>query len=212
MSLLFATMDMKAECVFHTKKHCDILMTYIVDSFYPDGTTLRCNQRIHLSWLDTPVTDSDGNTLYEPKIRICNISNSIPYDSRDNIYPIHFTSLSFSRGFNVNYINEEKMQFKGKGNTYFYLSESEIIYITNSDHYATIHTASDDYICANSLTDIANRLPSHFVRCHISSMVNSKYVKSVQRFFVTLENGVIINIPEKKYTQVRDKLTALLKS
>lgn len=187
-------------------------MTYIVDTFYPDDTIIRCNQRLHLSWLDTPVSASDGKTCYEPKIRICNISNSIPYDSRDNIYPIHFTSLPFSRGFNVKFTNEEKMQFKGKGNTYFYLSESEIIYITNSDHYATIHTATDEFVLSNSLTDIENELPSHFVRCHISTMVNSKYVKSIQRFFITLENGVTVTIPEKKYTQVRDKITTLLKN
>ena len=210
-NLLFSTMNMKAECVFHTKMHCEILMTFIVDSFYPDGTILRCNQRIQFLWLDTPTTDSDGNTYYEPKIRICNISNSIPYDSRDNIYPIHFTSLSFSKGFNINYINKEKMQFKGKGNTYFYLAESEIIYITNSDHYATIHTATDDFVLANSLTDIEKELPTNFVRCHISIIVNPKYVKSIQRFSITLENGVTVTIPEKKYTQVRDKITALLK-
>ena len=210
-NLHFLTMNMKAECIFHTKKHCDILVTYIVDSFYPDGTILRCNQRVHLSWLDTPVSDSNDNKFYEPKIIICNISNSIPYDSRDNIYPIHFTSHPFSKGFNVNLSNDKKIEFKGKGNTYFFLSESEILYITNSDHYATIHTATDDYVCSNSLTYIANSMPSNFVRCSISSMVNTKYVQSIQRFFVTLENGITIPIPEKKYTQVRDKINALLK-
>lgn len=210
-NLNFATTNMRAECVYHTKKHCEVLVTYTVDTFYPDNTIIRCNQRVHLSWIDSPFTDSDGNTRYEPKIRICNISNNIPYDSRDNIYPIHFTSIPFSQGFNVNYAKENKIQFKGKGNTYFYLSESEIIYITNADHYATIHTANDDYICANSLTNIASELPSHFVRCHVSAMVNSKYVKSIQRFLITLENGVTINIPEKKYTQVRDKIASLVK-
>ena len=94
--------------------------------------------------------------------------------------------------------------------SYFYLAESEIIYITNSDHYATIHTASDDFLCANSLTQLESQFPHYFVRCHVSAMVNPMYVKSIQRFFVTLENGVTIPIPEKKYTHVRDMLEAQL--
>lgn len=45
-NLTFATMDMKAECIYQTKTHCEILLTYLVDTFYPDDNIIRCSQRV----------------------------------------------------------------------------------------------------------------------------------------------------------------------
>ena len=212
-NLTFEATDFQAECIFQTKNHCEILLTFIVDTFYPDDTIVRCNQRIHFSWQDTEITDKKGNTTLEPRIRVCNISNSLPYDSRDTIYPVHFTSLPIAKGFITSSNGDKKIKVRGKGNSAFYISESQIVYISNSDHYATIHTINSDFECANSLSELEKEMPSYFVRCHISYMINPMFVKSIKRFQIDLENGVQIRIPEKKYTAIRDAInTRLYKS
>jgi DNA-binding LytR/AlgR family response regulator len=38
------------------------------------------------------------------------------------------------------------------------------------------------------------------VRCHESHLVNPRYIVSIKRFHVTLSNGKVLPIPEKKYT------------
>lgn len=209
-NLTFSAIDIKADCIFQTKSHCEVLLTFIVDTFYPDDTIVRCNQRIHFSWKQTEITDENGNSSYEPQIIVCNISNSIPYDNRDTIYPVHFTSLPMAKGFILNHSDEKKIKVQGKGNSIFYVAESQIVYISNSDHYATIHTINNDFECAVSLSELEKELPDSFVRCHISYMINTQFVKSIKRFQVLLETGVQIRIPEKKYTKVRDMINSKL--
>jgi len=205
-NLRFSLYDMSAECIYHTRTHCEILVNYIVDSFYPDESIIRCNQRVHLSWQNAEVIDNDGVTTIEPRIRVCNISNSIPYDSRDTIYPIHFASHPFAKGFLLSGDSGQKLKIKGKGNAVHYILESMITYISNSDHNATIHTVGNDFVCACSLSELEDQLPDYFVRCHSSYMVNAKFVKNIKRFRVALEDGNEIPIPEKKYTKVRDEI------
>ena len=54
-----------------------------------------------------------------------------------------------------------------------------------------------------SLSELEKELPESFVRCHISYMINTKFVKCVKRFQVILDNDVHIHIPKKKYTKIR---------
>lgn len=205
-TLTFVTKDVKAECIYSSNLQCQVLVTLIVDTYYPDGSILRNSQRAELTWVDTPIKQNDGSIKYKSLIRICNISNILPYDNRDIIYPVHFTALEFSKGFSIDTkdIDISKLTFKGKGNTLFYIAPSEIVYISNNNHYATIHTTDNDFECSNSLTDIIKDLPDYFVRCHMSNAVNAMFVKSFERFNAILKNGIKIPIPEKKYTMIRD--------
>lgn len=66
----------------HIGGHCtEVLLTFIVDTFWPDGGTNRVYQRISFAW---------EMRKDKPLIHCCHISNSIDYDVRDHIYPIHY--------------------------------------------------------------------------------------------------------------------------
>ncbi|MCR5474531.1 MAG: LytTR family transcriptional regulator [Lachnospiraceae bacterium] len=41
------------------------------------------------------------------------------------------------------------------------------------------------------------------MRCHECFLVNPKYIMEIKRFTVTLSNGIILPIPEKKYTALK---------
>ena len=59
----------------------EVVMMFLVDTFWPNGATGRVSQRIRLSWAGCKETS---------RILLCHISNAIAYDERDTIYPLHY--------------------------------------------------------------------------------------------------------------------------
>ena len=64
-----------------------------------------------------------------------------------------------------------------------------------------------DQMCAVhvKIQSIEKQLPSFFVRCHYSYIVNLNYTKSMQRHYFVLSNGKIIDIAQRKYNAVKDQ-------
>ena len=56
----------------------EVVLMFLVDTFWPNEATGRVSQRIHLSWVGCKET---------PRILLCHISNAIAYDERDTICP-----------------------------------------------------------------------------------------------------------------------------
>lgn len=55
------------------------------------------------------------------------------------------------------------------------------------------------------ISEIEELLPSeYFVRCHRSYIVNVKYIKSILKNHVLLEDGVEIPISRGKYKEIND--------
>ncbi len=53
------------------------------------------------------------------------------------------------------------------------------------------------------LTDIIGKLPAYFVRCHQSICVNMKFVRRIERYRFTLENGKEIPISQSRFNDTR---------
>ena len=71
--------------------------------------------------------------------------------------------------------------------------------------YIDIHTNSEKITLRKKISEIGEILPSkYFVRCHRSYIVNVKYVKSITKKNVLLENGVQIPISRGKYKEIND--------
>ena len=60
---------------------CEVVMTFLVDSIRPDGSTNRVNQHIHFTWVDCQRT---------PRILLCNVANAIAYTGPDDIYLLRY--------------------------------------------------------------------------------------------------------------------------
>ena len=61
-----------------------------------------------------------------------------------------------------------------------YISSRDIFYIEKQGKKAIIKTPTGDYISNSSFPDILSRLPSNFVRCHKSYVVNIDKISAIQ--------------------------------
>lgn len=201
--MTFHLFDLNVSVAQHTSAQCDILMTFIVDSLYPDNSVIRCNQRILLSWTYGTVMDAANKPVRVPMILTCFIANALPSHEQDSIYPNHFQYTSFYHS----HFAQTSNCFAVKGNNHelFYLHNRDIIYIESKRPGCIIHTTHNDFSSSESVADFQTKCAS-FVRIHISYLVNPSYIQAVERFHVTLTNGTILPIPEKKYTGVKKEI------
>lgn len=87
-----------------------------------------------------------------------------------------------------------------------FLPEAEILYLESGHNRVFWHTWKEAVEVAGTLLRAEDELPNTFVRIHKSFIVNSLYVEKIDRCFAELINGERLQIPVKKYTDVRKKL------
>ncbi len=179
----------------------EVLAMFTVDTFWPDGSANRVNQRISISW-----------TMQDelPQIRMCHISNAIAYNVQDVIYPKNYnkTVVASTPGTLplAGDVNAERLSFRGLGKSVFYLPWGHIVFAESAGNHALIHTMDQSFETMESLAVIGQKYARFFLRCHESYLVNPDYVQSICRFQITLANGKILHVPEKKYTLVKSQL------
>lgn len=89
--------------------------------------------------------------------------------------------------------------------TYF-LGEEEILYLESGHNRVFWHTRKETVEVTGTLLHTESRLPDTFVRIHKSFIVNSLHVEKINRCYAELSNGERLQIPVKRYTDVRKKL------
>ncbi|MFL9835685.1 LytTR family transcriptional regulator DNA-binding domain-containing protein [Chryseobacterium terrae] len=71
----------------------------------------------------------------------------------------------------------------------------QLIYIKADDHYLNVHTIEKkNHFVRGKLGDIAVELPSNFVRCHRSYIINKNYIKQAQSKFIIMNDNSEIPI------------------
>lgn len=183
-------------------KCCCVILTFPVYTHYPDGVTHLHNQRIDLTWFERKIKCENGETIVAPRMAKIHISNGYDLDDQDFIYAVH------SKDINTNQTvitPGKRIFFKAKdGQICNYLSDS-ILWIEKSDHgkHSVIHLITED-IYSNKNTDyFTENYPDVFLQPHKSYLVNPSHIKNICRFNLTLDNGVKLSIPEKKYTKFK---------
>ena len=85
------------------------------------------------------------------------------------------------------------------------LDYNKIQYFIMFSPYIDIHTSTEKITIRKNIGEIEKILPSeYFIRCHRSYIVNVRYIKSIIKNNVLLENGVKIPISRGKYKEVND--------
>lgn len=198
--LHFKLYNLSATPVRISSTCCEVLLSFIVDTFWPNGESNRVSQRISLTW---------QCKKENCKIQVCHISNAIDYDTRDTIYPLHYleknTEMPLYEGTSA------KLIFKGLNHSILYILPERILYIESINQHSFIHLPESTFECCERLSSIANRLNQGFIRIHASYIVNPHYVQSIQRFNVRLDNGTTLPIPEKKYTKIKSEISTYFK-
>lgn len=178
---------------------CEVVMTFLVDSIRPDGSTNRVNQHIHFTWVDCQRT---------PRILLCNVANAIAYTGPDDIYLLRYgATYDGTSEANASSTNPTRhICLRGLNRSALYFNSSDIMYIDSKGTHSLVHTEDGVYESVETLSSIAQRHSDLFVRCHASYLVNPAFVRDVTRCKVTLQDGSELPIPEKKYTAVKREL------
>lgn len=104
-------------------------------------------------------------------------------------------------------------------NDYYYLHThdtliqipyNQIICINKEIHNVIIQTTRGLYTERISLSKIEKKLPSMFVRCHKSSIVNLLYVQALAGSKLHLCNGLVQEIGRSYYSNIKDMIFRLV--
>ena len=203
-SLSFSLGNIEAEYIQTSSKTCEVMMLYVVTVHYPNGDTVPAFQRAQFSWAEVSTTDEEGNRKRIPKIFMVHISNPIEYHEDDYIYPDHYNEL---------YIKAEppvqapRVSLLGTDSVFYVITLSSVIWIESTpEHQCILHLRDRTLRVRINLSSLEKQTNGFLIRVHASYIVNPIDVVSVQRFKITLSDGTVIPIPEKKYTAVKKKL------
>ena len=131
--LTFDVFDMQASVVYSTKQHCEVLLTFIVDTHYPDQSVIRCHQRVLLSWQHYIEHTESGKRISHDLIHNCFISNAIPADTRDTIIRFILQSCHFHRNSALHQAADISHCLASTNNNYIYwISRSSASRATNA--------------------------------------------------------------------------------
>ncbi|MGN0151908.1 MAG: LytR/AlgR family response regulator transcription factor [Wujia sp.] len=88
---------------------------------------------------------------------------------------------------------------------------NDILYIEKQNHNILFHTKGKDYYERTTLTNIINKLPSHFLQCHKSCIINMTHVMSIMGNEVHLSDGSVLSIGRNYLSEIRNALLDLYK-
>lgn len=179
--LRFAVHNLTATLLPTGSSHVmNILLSFLVDTFWPDGSSVRVYQRIVFTWV------FHNNTPY---IRLCHISNAIAYDKRDRIYPVHYEETYRDQLVLAGETRSDRLRFRGTQKTLIYLNWSSILYAETHGRHTILHTTDQVYESVERLSALAERYGAFFIRCHESYLINPSFVQKISRFQVQMTDG-----------------------
>ena len=88
----------------------------------------------------------------------------------------------------------------------YYLPETDVLYLECGHNRVYWHTTREILEVTGTLSDMEKSLSDRFVRIHRSFIVNAQQVSQIARCHVELTNGEQLQIPVKKYIEIKEKL------
>lgn len=203
--LTFAVQDMQVIPIPVDAASLDVILRYTVITYYPNGDSVVFQQRCELLWTRESVKQSSGVVKKQPRIRVCHISNEYPYDARDRIYPNHFNELDIAKLY-TGRPNLNRFFLKGPSGTLLNLSGESIQWIASSGTHTMIHTANEVYESLAHIATVTEKYADTLCHIHVGFSVNPMHVKEIGRFYVIMDDGTRISIPQRKYTATKAEL------
>ena len=87
-----------------------------------------------------------------------------------------------------------------------------VLYVEAIGKVCTVYMMNRTMVIRQPIIVLETQFPKQFCRIHRSYLVNCRFVLQVERYSVTLINGTVLPVPAKRYMEVREKITALIKN
>ena len=105
--------------------------------------------------------------------------------------------------------SSKEYKIQSVSNEIYMVNENDIYYVEALGDHMLWHVNGKVLESINTLKDIEKKVSKNFIRIHRSFIVNRAHIASIQRCFVTLENGEKLPIPYKKYVQIKNNILAV---
>lgn len=177
-----------------------------VSTIFPNQTVTVHAQRILFLWKERR---RNGDPVF--RIKTIFISNAVRQSGGDVIYAAHDDGRS---GDEIRLIlphgTEDTIAIRTGRSKATYLPVSSIYRVESTDRgaHTIFYTREGQIKCIDPIRELAGKADGRLLKCHASHLVNPMYVRSIQRFSLTMSDGTQIPIPEKKYTAFRSRLDA----
>lgn len=207
-NLSFTMNNIRATSLTSSHKFCEIVLTYGIVTHYSNGLDIHLNQILHYTWCERKIKQEDGTIIKEPKLLMLHISNPLPYDHRDTIYPVHRKEVSYPE---KEYSKKDgRIIVNGINRSIYSLLTDKIYWLESVDKglHSIIHCEEENVSVLESISTLAKLYPKDFIQIHISYLINPEFVESIQRFQVKMRDGTMLPIPQKKYTAIKAALLA----
>ena len=203
-NLEFSVGSIEAQCIQTSAYSCEVMLMFVVTTYYPNGDEIPIFQRVQFSWADVNVVDEQKRRTRIPKIFMIHISDPIEQHNDDFIYPIHYNQLYKQAAKPV---QEPRLSLRGTDNAFYVVTVSSIIWAESTpEHHCLVHLIDRTLKAKTTVTQIEKQTKGFLVRVHSGYIVNPNHVVSVWRFKASMSDGSVIPIPEKRYTSVKKML------
>ncbi|MDR3767589.1 MAG: LytTR family DNA-binding domain-containing protein, partial [Butyricicoccus sp.] len=184
---------------------CTVVGRYLTTTDESTGYFMQVQQRCSFTW---------ELIKGEPKIKHCHVSNPMGelQVKEGERFPLVMGEMA--RKYQLQWLNKKqgnrRIIVTDKNDVVHFLAPSEVIYAQANRRNSVIHTSSGGEIQARmSITDFLAAAGDGFSSIHRSYVLNNAYISRIQKREVVMANGSILPIPEKRYTEIRDKLEGI---
>jgi len=211
------------ECNVSTgTNNLEVMLEYDVHTFFPNGEVDRHHQRLHMSWGCRREENAEGVREPVPRVYMIHISNiigdeipakeSISRKGGSTLPKVYADSASESHidaaGTGYSGLSFRSVIGKGENIVTYFFNSATILWIESTDNgrHSLIHALDGTYKSMEPLRYYETGFSNALLRAHASYLVNPLYVRSLKRFEITMTDGAVLPVPEKKYTAFRDRL------
>ena len=207
--LTFSMGNIEAHYTSTNSSFCEVMLMYVVTTYYPSGRAIPIFQRLHLTWCERKVTDKLGTLKKVPRLLMVHISNPVYQHENDKIYPVHFDEV-YTPSYAEKGDHRLRFNCADKSVRLIYINSIQWIETLRTAQHCIIHSGSGSIEVADFIGNIEKCAEGKLVRIHTSYLVNPLFVQSIKRCYVIMKDGTELRIPEKKYTSVKRTLVEMM--
>ena len=199
-SLLFRTAQMSSRMITGSHSSCEVLVRFLVYTYYPSGHISMHHQRVTLFW-----KKHKAERFPQWRYAMIHISNGMEVDNRDTIYPTHFDE--FERKHLLNHfetlqkeMDANRLVVRGTDSSTYYVRHEDLLYVCGGKgKFCDIYTQNGTIRVRLLIEQIRKMLPEQFYRPHRSYLVNVLKIQNLSRYEIQMQDGTVIPVPPKKY-------------
>lgn len=141
------------------------------------------------------VSESEKRTLFYVTLVFRSMDKNNPANTL-KLKHMHLSASGSGQRYSVKDIQERV----------FFVNEEEILYLESSHNHVIWHCDGLRFEVVGTLKHMQDKLPESFLRIHRGFLINKQHVKCVERCHVEMDDGTILQIPVKKYCEIKNKL------